>query len=296
MMESETRLNNHETNNTPAPWFFYALRCADDTLYAGVTTDPRRRVAEHNGGRGARYTAGRRPVRLVAAWRLSDRGAAQRAEARFRRLSRARKLALIEQRLPFAGAPFCQDESVGGLLEMRESPQGGDRFCPRCGGMLKTVVRSYDDRPRQVCAACGRVHYRNAKPCAGALVTHDGRVLLVKRGIQPFLGYWDIPGGFLEENEHPKAGAIREVREETGLEIQLTELFDFYMDRYSYDDTGAYCLNIYFVAEVVGGQAHPADDAAELAWFAPDELPDEIAFKHARLVLADWVRWLNRKN
>ena len=111
-MESEITLNDSETDNTPTPWFFYALRCADDTLYAGVTTDPSRRVTEHNSGRGARYTAGRRPVRLVAVWRLPDRGAAQRAEAQFRRLSRARKLALIEQRLSFAGVPFCQDESV----------------------------------------------------------------------------------------------------------------------------------------------------------------------------------------
>ncbi len=91
-------------------WFFYALRCADGTLYAGVTTDLARRVAEHNAGRGARYTAGRRPVMLVAAWRFPDRGAAQRAEARFRRLPRARKLALAAQGLPFEGATFCHDE------------------------------------------------------------------------------------------------------------------------------------------------------------------------------------------
>jgi 8-oxo-dGTP diphosphatase len=161
--------------------------------------------------------------------------------------------------------------------------------------LLKTVVRSETDRPRQVCATCGRVHYRNAKPCAGALVTRDGRVLLAKRGIQPFLGYWDIPGGFLEEDEHPEAGAIREIREETGLEIQLTELLGFYMDRYSYDDMGSYCLNIYFVAEVVGGQERPADDAAELAWFAPDELPEKIAFDHARVVLADWAHRVREK-
>lgn len=278
----------------PTPWFFYALRCADDTLYAGVTTDLARRVAEHNAGRGARYTAGRRPVRLVAAWRFPDRGTAQRAEARFRRLTRAQKLALIEQRLPFEGAPSCRDEDVGGLLEGAKVSRFVDRFCPRCGGLLETVVRSEKHRPRQVCATCGRVHYRNAKPCAGALVTRNGRVLLVKRGIQPYLGYWDIPGGFLEEDEHPEPGAVREVREETGLEVRLTELFGFYMDRYSYDDTGAHCLNIYFMAEIVGGQEQPADDAAELAWFTPDELPEEIAFDHARVVLADWVRRMEK--
>lgn len=90
-------------------WFFYALRCADSTLYAGVTTDLARRVAEHNAGRGARYTAGRTPVKLVAAWRFSGQGAAQRAEARFRRLRRAQKLTLIAQQLPFEGGVFCAE-------------------------------------------------------------------------------------------------------------------------------------------------------------------------------------------
>lgn len=278
-------------------WFFYALRCADDTLYAGITTDLTRRVAQHNAGRGARYTAGRRPVTLVAAWRFSDRGAAQRAEARFRRLSRTRKLALIAQGLPFEGAPFCP--RTGSPSEGCQSWTTGvssapARFCPRCGGLLETVVRPGDSRPRQVCTACGRVHYRNAKPCAGALVVRDGRVLLVKRAIQPFLGYWDIPGGFLEADELPQAGAIREVREETGLDVRLTGLLGFYVDHYSYGDEGDYCLNAYFLAQVVGGREHADDDAADLAWFALDELPEEIAFDHVRVVLADLGRWMEQ--
>jgi len=278
-------------------WFFYALRCADDTLYAGVTTDLTRRVAQHNAGQGARYTAGRRPVTLAAAWRFSNRGAAQRAEARFRRLSRARKLALIARGLPFESAPFCP--RTGSPSEGCQSWTTGlssapARFCPRCGGLLETVVRPGDSRPRQVCTACGRVHYRNAKPCAGALVVRDGRVLLVKRAIQPFLGCWDIPGGFLEADELPQAGAMREVREETGLEVHLTGLLGFYVDRYSYGDEGDYCLNTYFLAEVVGGREHADDDAADLAWFAPDELPEEIAFDHVHVVLADLVRWMGQ--
>ncbi len=86
-------------------WFMYLLRCADGTLYTGVTNDLARRVAAHNAGRGARYTAGRRPVHLLAAWRFADRGAAQRAEARFRRLPPARKLSLATQGEPFLGGP-----------------------------------------------------------------------------------------------------------------------------------------------------------------------------------------------
>ncbi len=91
-------------------WFLYVLHCADGTLYTGITTDLTRRVAEHNAGRGARYTAGRRPVELVTAWRFPSRGLAQRAEHRFRRLPRARKEALIKRGLPLEEALFCQDE------------------------------------------------------------------------------------------------------------------------------------------------------------------------------------------
>jgi putative endonuclease len=109
-------------------WFLYVLCCADGTIYVGVTTDLKRRTSEHNIGRGARYTAGRRPVRLVAAWRFPDRGAAQRAEIRLRRLPQARKLALVAQRLPFAGVAFWCDECA------TDTWQPPACFCPCQGG------------------------------------------------------------------------------------------------------------------------------------------------------------------
>lgn len=264
-----------------ADWFLYLLRCADDSLYTGVTTDLARRLRRHNAGRGGRYTAGRRPVWLVGAWRFSDRASAQRAEARLRRLPRLEKQVLAAAGEPFGHAPFC-----GPAL---------DRFCPRCGGRLAAVLPPGELRPRQICAACGRIHYRNAKPCAGALVTRRDQLLLVRRSIEPFSGYWDIPGGFLEEGEHPEAGAVREVREETGLEIQLTRLFGFYIDRYLYQDEAGFTLNIYFLGEVVGGEEQAGDDAAQIGWFAPDVLPARIAFDHARQVLAEWAQWMRKE-
>ncbi len=76
----------------------YILQCADGTLYTGWTTDLERRLQAHNSGRGARYTRGRRPVRLAYREEQSDRSAAQKREAAIRRLSRADKLKLIEGR------------------------------------------------------------------------------------------------------------------------------------------------------------------------------------------------------
>ena len=94
------------SGSEPSMWFLYVLRCADGTLYTGVTTDRARRLAEHNAARGSRYTAGRRPVSMIASWPFSDRAAAQGAEARFRRQSRAQKLAAVTDQLPFLGSPF----------------------------------------------------------------------------------------------------------------------------------------------------------------------------------------------
>lgn len=267
---------------TSDSWFLYALRCVDNTLYTGVTTDVLRRLREHNTGRGASYTAGRRPVTLIGVWPFPDRSAAQKAEARFRRLPRRIKLERIARQLPAAGSPFFQD----GVIAEQIQPL---RFCHRCGALLDWANRAGDDRPRQICTACDWIHYHNAKPCAGALVEQHGRLLLLQRAIEPYLGCWDIPGGFLEADEHPEAGAIREVREETGLEIELIELFGIYIDRYGYEDEGDHCLNIYYSARPVGGRAQPADEAADLAWFPPNQLPTTIAFHHARQVLSDWV-------
>ena len=79
-----------------AAWWVYMLRCADGTLYTGITTDVERRVAEHNGagGPGARYTRSRRPVVLVYAEASADRAAATRREAAIKQLDRTRKQAL----------------------------------------------------------------------------------------------------------------------------------------------------------------------------------------------------------
>lgn len=79
------------------PWFVYILRCADDTLYAGITTEPSRRVDEHNtdNALGARYTRSRRPVRLVYAEELDSRSTATKREAELKKMGRQQKLALV---------------------------------------------------------------------------------------------------------------------------------------------------------------------------------------------------------
>jgi len=136
------------------------------------------------------------------------------------------------------------------------------------------------------CRTCGATHWRNAKPCAGALVTHAGRLLLVQRAINPFNGHWDIP------DEHPADAAVREVREETGLDVRITGLLGMWMDRYGPGTEPDTTLNCYFHAVPAGDDLTlrvDPEESTRAEWFAPDALPHPIAFPdHAVSVLTAW--------
>lgn len=164
------------------------------------------------------------------------------------------------------------------------------RYCPYCRTELVTVHQEGHDRQR--CPGCGEWFYKNSKPCAGALIVDSqGRLLLARRAIEPFKGCWDIPGGYLEDGEHPEAGAIREVREETGLTVRLTGFAGIYMD--TYGESGVSTLNVFYEAEVVGAtpeELSPKDDVSELRWFRPEALPmDAFSFENGKRAIADWL-------
>lgn len=159
------------------------------------------------------------------------------------------------------------------------------RFCPLCAGRLEP--RLIDDKERLVCRECGFILYINPKVAAGALVEDDGRVVLVRRGVEPERGAWALPSGFAEYDETIEETAIRETREETGLDIELDALLGVYS--YSNEIVGRGVL-VLFRGHVVGGEIRAGDDAMEVRRFAPDELPENIAFASHRQALHDWKR------
>ncbi len=159
-------------------------------------------------------------------------------------------------------------------------------WCPRCRGALTEGTGCME------CEACGFVGWANSAPCACALVEDDnGRLLLVRRAHEPFRGYWDIPGGFLEEGEPPLDGLRRELLEETGLEVEPGDYVGAWIDRYGDAPGAQFTLNLYWRARVLGGDERPADDVSELQWFAREELPprEDIAFTNVPLVLDAWL-------
>jgi len=159
----------------------------------------------------------------------------------------------------------------------------GWRFCPRCG------VEGEHRGDHFGCNACGHVVWANPAPAVQALVEHEGRLLLGRRAFDPSAGLWDVPGGFLQEEEHPLEALVRELREETGLEIEPRKFVGVWMEP-GYEGRTVLCLT--WDARVTGGAEQAADDVAELGWFGPEELPPdhELAFAHFPELLRLWRR------
>jgi ADP-ribose pyrophosphatase YjhB (NUDIX family)/predicted GNAT family acetyltransferase len=159
-------------------------------------------------------------------------------------------------------------------------------YCPKCATEL--VWRHSGERDRPTCPNCGFVFYFNPLVGAGALVETDGKVVLVRRGVEPKVGYWSLPAGYVEADERAEAAAARETQEETGLEVEIDDMLGVYS--FGHDPpTGVLIL---YSAYTRGGQLRAGDDAQEVGVFGPDELPpdDQIAFQTHRQALRDWRR------
>ena len=97
-------------------------------------------------------------------------------------------------------------------------------FCSNCGQPVVIEIPAGDHAPRHVCKSCGTIHYLNPKLVVGSIPEFEGRILLCKRGIEPRLGYWAIPGGFMENGETLEAGAAREAQEEAQIDVEIGSL------------------------------------------------------------------------
>lgn len=169
------------------------------------------------------------------------------------------------------------------------------RWCPQCAGRLERRIPEQDDRPRHVCTRCGHVHYVNPKIAAGTVpIAADGRVALIRRGVEPGLGRWSWPCGYVETDETVERCAVRETREECGLDVELGPLLGLY----SYAATegeGAHARTgiviVCYAAAVRDRVLVAGDDALEARWFAPDALPwEDLAFDSSARGLRDALR------
>ncbi len=158
------------------------------------------------------------------------------------------------------------------------------RHCYACGSPLELRQVKPGDPARPVCTACGKVIYLDPKVAAAAIFTLDDRILLLRRGIEPGYGRWVMPGGFVDRGEEVSHAAIRETREEVGLEIALDGLLGVY----SY--SGWASVVVVYRGRVLSGTPRADDETLEVATFSPDEIPwDGIAFYTTHDALRDYL-------
>ncbi len=158
-------------------------------------------------------------------------------------------------------------------------------YCPVCGGELNTVTLKKSEPARQVCSRCRFVFYLDPKVVACTLVDVQGKIVLLKRSIEPQRGHWVMPGGYVDRGEEVTAAAIRETREECGLDIRIQDLLGVY----SYP--GNTQVVVVYTAKSIAGQLLAGDETAEAGLFHPDEIPwDRLAFQSTTDALRDYFK------
>lgn len=167
---------------------------------------------------------------------------------------------------------------------MTGHPHSFSRYCMHCGERLSTAIPENDTQRRLVCIGCGFIHYINPRPVAGTIpVRHDGHVLLVRRAIEPAIGAWVFPGGYMDVGETAEEAAARETKEEANLEVANLRLVGVYTR------PGPGVVLIVYAAEA-RSDATAGHEVSEVRWFAPHEIPwDELAFDTTHWALRDWA-------
>ena len=159
------------------------------------------------------------------------------------------------------------------------------QYCPVCGGNLSSRSLKPEEPDRLVCAKCDFVFYLDPKVVACSIVEMDGRIVLLKRNIDPQKGKWVLPGGYVDRGEEVKAAAIREMEEECGLKIRIKDLLGLY----SYP--GALSVVVVYVAEPSGGTLIVGDETAEAEVYTPERIPwTELAFQSTIDALKDYLK------
>lgn len=157
-------------------------------------------------------------------------------------------------------------------------------FCVNCGAPL--AVETIEGRDFEVCPNDGYVLWRDPKVAAAVVVEVEGGIVLGRRGIEPGYGLWCLPGGFVNDDEHPAAAAVRECLEEINAGVELTGLLGIY---HVGKTTTSSIVGIAYRARLVDGERISAGpEMLEVGVFSLDTLP-QIAFPSHRAVLAAYL-------
>lgn len=158
-------------------------------------------------------------------------------------------------------------------------------FCQVCGSRMNPI--DVDGKVRDVCSNCGNVDYKNWKVSAGVRIDNGGKVLLVRRAIEPGKGKWHMPAGYVEIDETPIQAAEREALEETGYIVEAEKLVDCYLDT---EDPRGNVIVLLYDARIIGGNPVTNAEVESIGFFSPEEISFlELAGMSARNEIRDWI-------
>ncbi len=158
-------------------------------------------------------------------------------------------------------------------------------YCSNCGSSLTLAIPPGEDRERHWCRHCGSIHYLNPRIIVGCIPIWQGKILLCKRGIEPRLGYWTLPAGFMELGETTEQGAIRETWEETRARVDIDHLHGIY--------NIPHINQVYLIyrARMKTADFETTPESTQVELVDPAEIPwEQLAFRVMNRVLKEHTR------
>jgi len=157
-------------------------------------------------------------------------------------------------------------------------------FCTHCGATVELKTPAGDHLPRYVCSKCGAIHYQNPRLVVGCVPEHAGRILLCKRAIEPRLGYWTVPAGFMENGETLQQAAARESHEEALAAVEIGSLLAIVHVLHAHQ------VHVFFRARLPAPQFAPGPESLEVELVEPEDIPwTELAFPSTEFSLRRYL-------
>jgi len=157
-------------------------------------------------------------------------------------------------------------------------------FCIRCGNIAALIIPAGDNMARQVCTHCGHIHYENPRMIVGCIAEWQGRILLCRRAIEPRLGFWTLPAGFMENGETTVEAARRETLEEAGSLVDIDAAFALISIAHINQ------VHLFYRGRMSSPSFGAGEESLEVALFLPKDIPwDELSFQSVRLCLERYL-------